>query len=156
MLRRKSNCWTMLSVGLLLLLAVLWTDFDLDCSAGSMCVKTNGQMYGVCTGGISPGNNNDRNPVYLMLDITRTYGNTCSSNANCGTELVCLKEAGSIRGTCMSMKSIDSSAKRARRESASPSDEDKDSGACKDNSDCGIGFMWLKAEGESAGVCVKR
>ncbi len=31
-------------------------EFVNDCSPGSKCIKENGQLYGVCIGGISPGN----------------------------------------------------------------------------------------------------
>lgn len=74
--------------------------FDTDCNPGSSCVKASGSIYGVCVGGISPGNSNDRQPVTAPLDINKTYGNTCSFDTQCGPGSVCLKDGG-IYGTCM-------------------------------------------------------
>lgn len=74
--------------------------FDTDCSPGSRCAKSSGSIYGVCLGGISPGNRNDSQPVYSPLDTNGTYGNTCSFNTDCGPGSVCLKQGG-IEGVCM-------------------------------------------------------
>ena len=74
--------------------------FDTDCEPGSKCLKKSGSIYGVCVGGISPGNSNDRRPVYSPRDINGTYGNTCSFNTDCGPGYVCVKSGG-IYGTCM-------------------------------------------------------
>lgn len=74
--------------------------FDTDCEPGSKCLKSSGSIYGVCVGGISPGNSNDRQPVTAPLDLNRTYGNTCSFNTDCGPGSVCVKDGG-IYGTCM-------------------------------------------------------
>ena len=73
--------------------------FDTDCSPGSKCIKGNG-LYGVCAGGISPGNSNDDQPVYDPLDINRTHGNTCSFDTDCGPGSSCVKGSG-IYGVCM-------------------------------------------------------
>jgi hypothetical protein len=75
--------------------------FDTDCSPGSRCIKSNYQLHGVCAGGISPGNSNDRQPVYAPLDPNRTYGNTCSFDPDCGPSSRCLKEQGAIQGVCI-------------------------------------------------------
>ena len=75
--------------------------FDTDCSPGSKCVKARGEIYGVCAGGISPGNKNDQQPVYSPLDLNNTYGNTCSFDTDCGPGSKCLKERGSIAGVCV-------------------------------------------------------
>jgi hypothetical protein len=75
--------------------------FDTDCSPGSKCVKANGQIYGVCVGGISPGNTNDQQPVYSPLDPNRTVGNTCSFDTDCGPGSQCVKSQTSIYGACM-------------------------------------------------------
>lgn len=75
--------------------------FDTDCQPGSRCVKSPGAIYGVCVGGISPGNRNDRVPVYDPLDLNGTYGNTCSFDTDCGPGSVCVKPQGGIYGTCM-------------------------------------------------------
>ena len=75
--------------------------FDTDCNPGSKCLKASGSIYGVCAGGTSPGNKNDRTPVYSPRDTNRTYGNTCSFNTDCGPGSVCVKSGGSTYGTCM-------------------------------------------------------
>ena len=75
--------------------------FDTDCSPGSKCVKASGQIYGVCAGGISPGNANDRQPVYSPLDPNRTTGNTCSFDIDCGPGSKCVKSQSSIYGVCL-------------------------------------------------------
>ena len=75
--------------------------FDTDCQPGSKCVKKGGSIYGVCVGGISPGNSNDAVPVEAPLDINGTYGNTCSFNTDCGPGAICYKPNGGIYGTCM-------------------------------------------------------
>ena len=76
-------------------------EFDTDCQPGSKCVKQDGSIYGVCAGGISPGNNNDQQPVQAPLDPNGTYGNTCSFDTDCGPGSVCYKPNGNISGTCM-------------------------------------------------------
>jgi len=74
--------------------------FDTDCQPGSRCLKASGSLYGACFGGISPGNRNDRQPVYAPLDINRSYGNTCQFDTDCGPGSVCMK-GGGIYGTCV-------------------------------------------------------
>ena|SRR3972149_1670191 len=75
--------------------------FDTDCNPGSKCLKVQGAIYGVCAGGINPGNRYDQQPVYSPLDPNRTYGNTCSFNTDCGPGSMCVKSSGSITGVCM-------------------------------------------------------
>lgn len=75
--------------------------FDTDCSPGSKCMKSQGAIYGVCAGGISPGNKNDRQPVYAPLDTNNTYGNTCSFDTDCGPGSKCAKQSGAIDGVCI-------------------------------------------------------
>jgi hypothetical protein len=75
--------------------------FDTDCNPGSKCMKAQGQLYGVCVGGISPGNSNDKTPVYDPLDPNHTTGNTCQFNTDCGPGGKCVKSGNSIYGTCM-------------------------------------------------------
>ena len=65
--------------------------FDTDCQPGSKCPKSAGQIYGVCAGGIQPGNKYDRKPVYDPLDPNRTVGNTCQFDTDCGPGSKCLK-----------------------------------------------------------------
>jgi hypothetical protein len=57
--------------------------FNTDCQPGSRCVKQGG-LYGVCMGGLFPGNSNDDQPVYDSLDINRSHGNTCQFDTDCG------------------------------------------------------------------------
>ena len=75
--------------------------FDTDCSPGSKCVKGRSEIYGICAGGIAPGNRNDRQPVTAPLDINRTYGNTCSFDTECGPGSRCAKSSGAIQGVCV-------------------------------------------------------
>lgn len=75
--------------------------FDTDCNPGSKCAKANGAIYGVCKGGIAPGNTNDRKPVTAPLDLNKTYGNTCGFDTDCGPGSVCKKDSGSIKGVCL-------------------------------------------------------
>jgi len=75
--------------------------FNTDCSPGSKCIKSSGQLYGVCMGGISPGNSNDRVPVTNPLDVNGTTGNTCQFSVDCGPGSVCAKGSGSIYGVCL-------------------------------------------------------
>ena len=74
--------------------------FDTDCSPGSKCVKASGQLYGVCAGGLFPGNKNDRQPVFSPVDPNGTTGNTCSFDTDCGPGSKCVKGSGSIYGAC--------------------------------------------------------
>lgn len=75
--------------------------FDTDCQVGSRCIKNGYSLYGVCAGGLFPGNKNDDQPVYAPLDIDGTYGNTCSFDIDCGISNRCLKSGGSIDGVCV-------------------------------------------------------
>ena len=75
--------------------------FDTDCGVGSKCVKPRGNIYGICAGGMNPGNSNDRVPVKDPLDLDRTYGNTCSFDTDCGVSNKCYKERGQIKGVCV-------------------------------------------------------
>lgn len=74
---------------------------NLDCELGSKCIKGQGQMYGICAGGSRPGNSNDQEPVQAPMDMNKTYGNTCSSDFDCGLGSMCLKERGHMDGVCV-------------------------------------------------------
>ena len=43
--------------------------FDTDCEVGSTCLKSSGNLYGYCIGGLYPGNQNDQRPWRDPLDI---------------------------------------------------------------------------------------
>lgn len=74
--------------------------FDTQCSIGSVCLKSAGSIYGVCAGGLNPGNNNDSQPVYKPLETQHTYGNTCNYDSDCGVGHACYKSGGFVRGVC--------------------------------------------------------
>ena len=74
--------------------------FNTDCEPGSRCVKAASALYGVCFGGLFPGNRNDDKPVYSPLDPNRTYGDTCQFNTDCGPGSRCVKRGG-IYGVCL-------------------------------------------------------
>jgi len=76
--------------------------FDTDCRVGSKCHKAQNSLYGVCIGGLYPGNKYDDNPVEFFPDINKTHGDTCSFDTDCGSGSKCLKGSGSIYGTCFS------------------------------------------------------
>jgi hypothetical protein len=75
--------------------------FNTDCAVGSTCLKASGALYGICVGGLFPGNDNDNQPVYDPLDLDGTYGNTCSFDLDCGISNKCIKEQGQLYGTCI-------------------------------------------------------
>jgi hypothetical protein len=74
--------------------------FDTDCTPGSRCIKGPGNIYGVCMGGVFPGNKYDDKPVYSPTDLNKTTGNTCTFDIDCGLGSVCLKGSG-IYGVCI-------------------------------------------------------
>lgn len=76
-------------------------EFDTDCYPGSRCIKPSGSIYGVCVGGMFPGNSFDQKPVYSPTDPNGTFGNTCSFDTDCGPGSRCVKSSGSIYGTCL-------------------------------------------------------
>lgn len=79
---------------------VLACSFNTDCSVGSKCVKQSGGIYGVCVGGLNPGNSSDDRPARFFPDINGTYGKTCQFDTQCGPGGNCIKGSG-IYGTCM-------------------------------------------------------
>lgn len=97
----KPSVRGLLAVTAFLPSSALACSFDTDCQPGSRCVKGSGALYGVCAGGLYPGNSNDRAPVYSPLDPNRTYGNTCSFDTDCGPGSRCLKGSAAIQGVCV-------------------------------------------------------
>lgn len=73
--------------------------FDTDCEPGSKCNKPWGSLYGVCSGGMLPGNSHDKKPVTSPTDLNGTFGNTCSFDTDCGPGSRCVKSG--LFGTCM-------------------------------------------------------
>ena len=75
-----------------------------DCEGGSRCVKPDGGLYGVCRGGLAPGNANDKRPVRApgVFDPTGAYGNTCRFAADCGLTSKCKIRRSGALGTCVS------------------------------------------------------
>ena len=93
----------------LILVLILWIpfktfacEFNTDCDPGSKCQKYNQySLYGVCVGGLNPGNKGDRKPVRDSLDRNSKVGSQCSFNTDCDIGHKCMKEAGQLYGTCM-------------------------------------------------------
>lgn len=89
--------------------AILWAasvsaygcQFDTDCAVGSQCLKSSGSLYGVCAGGMNPGNRYDEQPVEDPMDPNDTVGDTCKFDTDCGPGNQCLKGAGQIKGVCV-------------------------------------------------------
>lgn len=99
------KAWVVAAVfGMTLATGSMACSFDTDCSVGSKCVKAQGAIYGICTGGLFPGNSNDQKPVYSPLDVNRTLGDTCSFDTDCGPGSQCVKESGHIYGACYSRR----------------------------------------------------
>jgi hypothetical protein len=69
-----------------------------DCEPGSRCVKPDDSLYGVCRGGFSPGNANDKQPV---RSFSGTYGNTCRFDNDCGVNSKCKRRRSGNLGTCV-------------------------------------------------------
>jgi hypothetical protein len=89
----------------------LCCSFTADCAPGSVCLNVPSNPhpeFGVCIGGLSPGNDHDRDPVLPtkgIQDVDGTYGNTCLSDSGCGTDSKCAKDPGAIQGVCLSRRS---------------------------------------------------
>jgi len=86
---------------LLLGAAALACQFDTDCQPGSRCAKSSGSLYGVCAGGLSPGNSNDQVPVRSWNSLHEKVGDTCSFDTDCDIGGKCVKGSGALEGVCM-------------------------------------------------------
>jgi len=75
--------------------------FNTDCYPGSKCIKSPGSLYGICAGGLYPGNSNDNVPVRHWSPLKKKVGNTCSFDTDCDIGGRCLKSSGSIYGVCV-------------------------------------------------------
>lgn len=75
--------------------------FDTDCYPGSRCAKSDGQLYGYCVSGTSPGNSYDSHSWDNPRDYSGTRGNTCMFVTDCSPGQRCVKSAGSLYGTCL-------------------------------------------------------
>ena len=71
--------------------------FDTDCAVGSRCVKNSGSIYGICMGGMQPGNDNDQVPVRDLFG--GSTGQTCSFNTDCGPGHRCANSG--LYGVCV-------------------------------------------------------
>jgi hypothetical protein len=90
------------AISLAVFISSSWAcQFDTDCDVGSKCLKSGGQIYGICAGGMNPGNSSDRTPVHSPLDPNGTVGNTCNFDTDCGPGSKCVKGSGQIHGVCM-------------------------------------------------------
>ena len=74
--------------------------FSTDCYPGSVCVRGDAELYGVCTGGIRPGNAYDERPNPRRYGIEKPKGNTCRFNSDCGPGFQCVGQG--VYGICVS------------------------------------------------------
>jgi hypothetical protein len=74
-------------------------EYNSDCGYGSNCVKSGFSQYGVCSGGSTPGNSYDSQPVYNRYDKKDNVGTTCTNDTDCyyGS---CSKSGYSTYGVC--------------------------------------------------------
>ena len=71
--------------------------FDTDCGIGARCIKQSGSIYGICAGGVQPGNQWDQRPVRDVYG--GSTGNTCSFSYQCGYGHKCVKSG--LHGVCV-------------------------------------------------------
>lgn len=73
---------------------------DRDCPAASRCVKSRGQLYGVCERGLPPINGSDRRPVGDPLNPKGTLGKACQFDTDCISGLRCVAQSNTSQGVC--------------------------------------------------------
>ena len=73
--------------------------WNTDCSVGSECKKERGNLKGLCVGGLSPGNDHDKDPYVDRWARTEKIGDTCNFDLDCGIGNSCIKSG--IYGTCV-------------------------------------------------------
>ena len=71
--------------------------FNTDCGVGARCLKQLGAVYGICAGGVKPGNRWDQRPVRDVLG--GSTGQTCSYSYQCGYGHRCAKSG--LHGVCV-------------------------------------------------------
>ena len=71
--------------------------FNTDCGIGARCIKQPGALYGICAGGVQPGNQWDQRPVRDLYG--GSTGNTCSFSYQCGPGHKCVKSG--LHGVCV-------------------------------------------------------
>lgn len=91
-----------LVIGLLMLVSTgaFACMLDSDCAPFSECVVPDGNLYGVCAGGMRPGNSYDRKPVRDAFDPSSKVGKTCQHDLQCGIGATCVMGPYDLLGVC--------------------------------------------------------
>ncbi|HEY8152881.1 MAG TPA: hypothetical protein VII72_01995 [Myxococcota bacterium] len=73
---------------------------DTDCSAASRCIRTFGQLEGVCERGISPVQGVERRPLGAPGTPKGEEGHPCELEEDCGSGLHCVAKTDSTTRIC--------------------------------------------------------